>query len=222
MRRNTRSSNVSREYGTHLEPRVAKLEVGMERLTEDVSNLATVVREQGTQMEQEIQKLVVAVTQAAGPRKTDWSTIIAGIMLVMAIGSAVFWPLNQTTQDTKTHAQQVDDALVSHMKLDMHPVGLALVHRIEDTVKNMETSCQKERETLRLHFHEELTMLEKSFLQQFQALNEKTTLHDERLYGRVLKLEEQNVRDVERDKDELTRWRQKAMGLPDEKVTLIK
>lgn len=221
MRRRARISNVPRE-SNHLEPRVAKLEVGMERLTEDVANLATVVREQGTQMEQEIQKLVVAVTQAAGPRKTDWSTIIAGIMLVMAIGSAVFWPLNQTTQDTKVQAQRVEEGLDAHTRLDMHPVGLALVHRLEDGLKEHEASCLKEREILRVHFHEELTMLEKSFALQVQALNEKTTLHDERLYGRVVKLEEQNGRDNERDKDELVKWRQKAMGLPDEKVTLTK
>src|SRR5512137_1127620 len=110
----------------YLEPRVAKLELGMERLTDDVRDLAQVVRSQGTQMEQEIQKLVVAVTQASGPKKTDWSTIIAGLGLILAIGTAVFWPLNQQVQDLKTQQAANHESMVEHQKLDNHPVGAAL------------------------------------------------------------------------------------------------
>ena len=49
-------------HSHNLEPRVAKLETGLEILTRDVSNLVVVVRDQSRNIEGEIQKLVVAVT----------------------------------------------------------------------------------------------------------------------------------------------------------------
>ena len=89
------------ETTNYLEPRVAQVEAGLDRLTNDMRELAGIVRTQGQQVESEIQKLVVAVTQAQAPRKTDWSMLISLAFLVMALGSAVFWPLNQTASDNK-------------------------------------------------------------------------------------------------------------------------
>lgn len=208
----------------YLEPRVAKLEVGMERLTDDVRDLANVVRTQGSNMEGEIQKLVVAVTQAAGPRKTDWATIIAGCALVLAIGSAAFWPLNQTAQDNKAGLTRMEQITDDHSKIEMHPVGLALVQRLESELKAVKENHEKDlrehaqdakdmHETLRTHFHEEMTMQSKIYELQLSALEKKVDLHNDRVYARVLKLEDKNTMDAEREKDELQMWRQKAMGL---------
>lgn len=197
----------------YLEPRVAKLEVGMERLTDDVRNLAIVVREQGTQVEQEIQKLVVAVTQAAGPRKTEWSTIIAGVMLVLAIGSAAFWPMNQTLQDNKANIQSMQIKIDDHSKIANHPVGEALINRLESRLQvNMDWTA-KEHDSLKSHFNDELNELSNFYDSKFTALTEKMNLYNDRLYNRIVELEKRNLSDDERKRDELDRWRHKAMGL---------
>ena len=94
-----------------LEPRVEKLEVGLDRLTYDVRSLAAIVRDQGSNVEKQLNQLTVAVTQAAGPRKTDWTVIISAVFLVLAIGSAVFWPLNQQVSDNKSQLDKVENRL---------------------------------------------------------------------------------------------------------------
>lgn len=205
--------------GTPLEPRVAQLEVGLDRLTDDVANLANVVREQGSQMEQEIQKLVVAVTQAAGPKKTDWSTIIAGVMLVLAIGSAAFWPLNQTVQETKVTMHEIEQKFDEHARIANHPVGEALINRLESQLAIHEEWGTKNHNELKSHFHDEITELSKYYDQRLTALTEKVNLHNERLYGRVVELEKRNLIDDERERDELNLWRQKAMGLGNSVIT---
>jgi hypothetical protein len=210
--------------GTQLEPRVAQLEVGLDRLTDDVANLANVVREQGSQMEQEIQKLVVAVTQAAAPRKTDWSTIIAGVMLILAIGSAAFWPLSQTVQENKQTIEQIRQDVVDHKQLQLHPVGMALVQRLESQLQDHVKSNEKMMEShmndakemhavLEKHFEEMIASQQKIHDLELKALKEKVDLHNDRIYGRVVKLEDQERMEGERDRDELQMWRLKAMGL---------
>lgn len=197
----------------YLEPRVAKLEVGMERLTDDVRNLAIVVREQGNQVEQEIQKLVVAVTQAAGPRKTEWSTIIAAAMLVLAIGAAAFWPLNQTVQEQKVFLSTISQKIEDHSKIENHPVGVALINRLEYQIKDVVIDKNKNYEDLKLQFRGQIMDLERYNDQKLQFLTEKMNLHDDRLYNRVVALESRNLLDDERERDELDKWRQRAMGL---------
>jgi hypothetical protein len=103
-----------------LEPRVTKLEVGLDRLTSDVKDLAGIVRSQGVAVEGEIQKLVVAVTEASAPRKTDWPTLISLAFLILALGGAVFYPLNATVSEIKANqirmvqqGQHDDDILFS-------------------------------------------------------------------------------------------------------------
>jgi hypothetical protein len=104
------------ELRQRLEPRVAKLEVGLDRLTDDVKELSSIVRQQGANTDSQIQRLIVAVTEASAPKKTDWPTLIALIMLVMAIGSAVFWPLNQTAQENKVNLERLSQKVEEHQK----------------------------------------------------------------------------------------------------------
>lgn len=125
---------MSQEKPTNLEPRVAKLETGLEILTRDVTTLATVVREQSRNIEAEIQNLAVAVTQAAGPKKTDWSLFIGFIMLILTIGSAVFWPINQTAESNKTAIHELGSLVASHVALDSHPVANVILKSLEDKV----------------------------------------------------------------------------------------
>lgn len=214
-----------------LEPRVAKLELGMERLTEDVKDLANVVRIQGQTVEQEIQKLVVAVTQASGPKKTDWGTIIAACGLILAIGGAAFWPLNQQVQELKAQQTAYHTSMVDHQKLDNHPVGAALVTRLEEQLKIHAQINEKEmqdhiaqatrdHETMRTHFHEEIEMLQKLTdaklaLAEAEAkgYQSKNDLYIDKLFGRVQILENERTKAADNEHAELMLWRQKAMGL---------
>lgn len=215
-------------HGPSLEPRVAKLELGMERLTDDVRDLAQVVRTQGSTMEQEIQKLVVAVTQAQGPKKTDWGVIIAAAGLVLAIGGAAFWPLNQQVQELKAQQATYYTSMVEHQKLDNHPVGAALVKRLEEqfqlhttqNAKDLSEHIAMDAKEIRLHYHEELEFQQK--LQdaknqlvesEMKGLREKLELYTDKLYARVVSLENTRLNEADKDKQELLLWRQKAMGL---------
>lgn len=185
----------STEKSPTLEPRVAKLEVGLDRLTEDVRDLAGVVRSQGSRMEGEIQKLVVAVTQASGPRKTDWPTIISAIMLMMAIGSAVFWPLNQTAQNNKTDLEHLTRDFERHQQLDNHPVGAAIVDRIEREAKTRSDS----------HAHE-MELLDSRLQDEFKSA-------DAEINRRLAIVEACRTDQTKAELEELRMWRLKAMGI---------
>lgn len=225
----------------HLEPRVAKLEVGLDRLTEDVRSLAGIVRDQGSNIEKQLQGLTVAVTQAQAPRKTDWSVIIAAVGLVMAIGAAVMIPINQTAQDNKVQIQQYHTSMVEHMKLDMHPVGLALVQRLEEQLKIHTEQNQKdlmshitadsaEHELTRKHFHEELEFMQKlndsksQLLEaEMKGMKDRLELYTDKLFQRVVSLESSRITESDKNSNELMLWRQKAMGLssPNAVVPLV-
>lgn len=143
----------------HLEPRVAKLETGLEILTRDVTTLASVVREQGQNIEHELQRLAVGVAAASGPRKTDWATIISAIMLVMAIGSAVFWPLNQTAQNNSAAIQSIEQKFDEHQRLQLHPVGAALMQRLEGQLHDHIANNQRENDSQNAAWSKELDLL---------------------------------------------------------------
>ncbi len=219
------NNKTDNSVGTsQLEPRVAKLELGMERLTEDVRDLAQVVRTQGSQMEQDIQKLIVAVTQASGPRKTDWSTIIAGIMLIFAIGSAVFWPLNKALQDTQTQLNIVTSRIDDHQKLDMHPVGDAIAKRLElqltehiksDEVKlsNHLSDAREMHRVITESFQKDLSYQKQLFDNQLKFMQVKYDTWMEKITGCVEKLQDRNLQIEQENRNELNRWRQKAMKL---------
>lgn len=217
-------SNETETRNQHLEPRVAKLEGQLDRLTEDVRSLASIVRDQGSNVEKQLSELTVAVTQAAGPRKTDWSTIIAAVMLVMAIGSAAFWPMHQTSMENKESVEHIRQEIDDHRQLQLHPVGAAIVQRLEsqldnyivDNRKQMEIHTQDVKEmhtTIEKNFDDKLNLIQRIYDLELSALKEKVQLHDDRLYGRVVKLEDRNVMEMEREKDELQMWRLRAMGI---------
>lgn len=208
----------------HLEPRVAKLEGQLDRLTEDVRSLATIVRDQGITVEKQLSELTVAVTQAAGPRKTDWSMIISAVLLIMAIGSAAFWPLNQTVQENKLALENLNQSFQNHGQLTLHPVGQALLQRLELQLKDHIDVNRREMENHLADAKEMHSIIEKNVTKQIEYiqrihdlelsdLKEKVDLHNDVLCGRVVKLEDQERLKAERDRDELQIWRLRAMGI---------
>lgn len=146
--------NLNTSGGTSLEPRVAKLETGLEILTRDVTSLAHVVREQSKNIEVEVQKLAVAVTQASAPRKTEWPVLIATLMLVMAIGSAVFSPLHQSVANNKSDTQANHALITQHIAQDYHPVSGVVLQQLGARLNKLEANEDErnkaEREELRI------------------------------------------------------------------------
>lgn len=189
---------------THLEPRVAKLETGLEMLTRDVASLAQITRDQGNSIERQIKDLAIGVTQAAAPRKTDWQTLIALVMLIMALGSAVFWPIHQQISN-------LDEQLKIHVVNNQRE----LTSHISDDIK--------EAEAIRLHYHEELDFQKQLLESEIKGLRDKMELYTDKLYSRVVSLEQTRIDLANKDQDELRQWHNKAMGLssPDLSVPLI-
>ena len=194
-----------------LEPRVAALEVGLDRLTADVKDLAAVVRVQGQTVEQEIQKLVVAVTQAQAPRRTDWGTVILGCMFILSLGAAVLVPLNNSMQDNKSNVQALEQKFDSHAALSLHPEGQIIVRSIQKDLddkwatykeqhKDLDTKIQRETQLMTDLITVQLKALDERMQKEFQVLN---TAMDLRV-GHIEKyMEHQDFSDM----DELRKWR---------------
>ena len=181
-------SNTQTQSGysgdTALEPRVAKLETGLEILTQDVRSLASIVRDQSQNLEGEIQKLTIAVTQAAGPRKTDWMTILTGLMFVLALGGAVFYPLNAMVNEIKSTQIENVRKFEDHEKLTLHPVGQAMMAKVQSDL-----------------------------IQQSQVQAKDLQIMGDRILQRVTALEANNNAQALRDNEELRMWRLRAMGI---------
>ena len=128
----TQEENMNEQY---LEPRVARLETGLETLTRNVSEIAISMRENTTAINGKIDGLAIAVTQANAPKKTDWGLFISAIGLILALGAAVLIPLNSSTKDNKQQIEAYHSSMIEHQKLDMHRVGSA---RVDAVVKDMD------------------------------------------------------------------------------------
>lgn len=199
-----------------LEPRVAKLEVGLDRLTEDVRDLAGVVRSQGQTVEQEIQKLVIAVTQAAGPRKTDWGTLISALFLVMAIGSAVLIPLNQTSQNNKDELRALHQEFVEHKNLVMHPVGENRVINMEQRFIDLSANNKAAIDAVGNKLSREIELITTEIRNQVSTISGKydreiSDLGD-RLLSRLNGYDQSQIDLNRRDLEELRLWRMRAMN----------
>lgn len=217
-------ANINKSAGAALEPRVAKLETGLELLTNSVSSLAQIVRDQGTNIESQIKDLAVSVTRAAAPRKTDWQTMISLCLLILAIGSAVFWPLNQTAQNNKEDIKTLTTLIREHVALDNHPAGAALMGRLEGQLKSHIEDNNNQITIHRLMDEKEFKSLDEKLQREF-ALADKTI--DEKIKGmeRVMELvDKQHILRIDKleaktdelnkaDLDELRAWRNKASGL---------
>ena len=121
---------------THLEPRVARLETSMETLTRNVGDLTNTVQRIATNIDDKFEKLNIGLTQAQAPKRTDWSLLLTIGFFILALGSAIFWPLNKNTQDNHTDIQTLSQKFDEHTKLTLHPVGQALLGRLENQLQD--------------------------------------------------------------------------------------
>lgn len=210
-------SNQFEKDPIHLEPRVVKLEAGLDRLTDDVRSLTEIVRGQSSHIDSEMQKLMVAVTQAAGPRKTDWATIISGLFLVMAIGSAVFWPLNQLSQNNSIEIKNLETQISEHLKKDNHPVGVAKIENMEQKFTDLVNSNQRNLDLLDKKLQRETELITTEIKNQVSTISGKydREISDlgNRLLGRINSYDQLQLQSNQRDLEELRQWRLKAMGL---------
>jgi vacuolar-type H+-ATPase subunit I/STV1 len=223
---------------SHLEPRVARLETGLETLTRNVSEMAVSIRENATTTNQKIDSLVIAVTQAQAPKKTDWSLFISIGFFIMALGSAVFWPLNKTTQDNHNEIVAIQQKFENHQQLEMHPVGKALVERLEGQLashislnerelKEHDDADAKMFENLDKKLQTEYQLVNNTLDTKIANLNDKHNLQlqalDEQMQKRFARLETYHTVENQTDQLELRKWRNKAMGLnsPDMVVPLV-
>lgn len=209
---------------THLEPRVARLETGLETLTKNVNDLTISIRENNNIVSGKLDALSVAVTTAQAPRRTDWGVIISAIGLIIALGAAVLIPLNQTAKDNKQVIEKSRDAMADHSKLLLHPVGEALVKRLEEQIvahatandRTMKEHVERDVQTfddLNKKCHTELELITKNLELQLDAANKHLTFFNEKLLIRVEKLELRNLNYDDKNDNELRQWRSKAAGL---------
>jgi len=116
------------------EPRVAKLETSMEMLTNNVNTLTNNVRDQGVDIEKQLRELTASINLVASPKQTNWSTIIAAIALILALGAAVFAPLNMRINENKISIEKLSGFHFDHEKLPLHPVGETKIAGLEGSI----------------------------------------------------------------------------------------
>lgn len=118
------------------EPRLARVEAILESVTTDISALTSAVRTQGENASAQLTQLQVAVTQAAGPRKTEWSTVVAAVALILAIGAAAFAPVVLRVDELARALASLSNDHKEHTAQPMHAVGAARVDWLErDTAR---------------------------------------------------------------------------------------
>ena len=223
----TRSMN-NNDSQAHLEPRVARLETGLETLTRNVNDLTIAMRDNNTEVGRKLDALSVSVTTASGPRRTDWSVIIGALGLIMVIGAAVFVPLNNMANDNKIAIQKSMDVMTDHMKLTLHPVGQALIQRLEEQIIAHALLNEKAMKEHVERDMQEFSDLDKKLQLEYSLVNAKleaqTTALDVRLQkefgltqlrndARLTKLETADNNQQDLDQQELRAWRSKANGL---------
>lgn len=186
---------------THLEPRVARLETGLETLTRNVSDLTVSLREYSSETNRKLDTLSIAVTTAQAPRRTDWGVLISAFALIMALGAAVLVPINNATSENRQYLKDMHQEFVDHKNLTLHPVGSALVNRLETQMALHATQDK-----------EEIATLGKNMSSEIESVNKRSEFFNEKILLRVEKLETRNLNIDDKDNDELRRWRLKALG----------
>lgn len=209
---------MTNKKDSQLEPRVAKLETGLDILTQNVQNLTTAVRENSIAMEDKLERITIAVTQAQAPKKTDWSIVISGVLLIMAIGSAVFWPLNQTSQNNKDDLLRLEQKFDQHQSLTMHPVGEAKVETVENTLESIKTEIVSRDSALDSKIQKEIVLSLQTTDTKINGLDiriqREFNLKNEALDTRLKRMESYMEHQDQADFQELRNWRLKAMRGP--------
>ena len=213
-----RINTMTNRRDSQLEPRVAKLETGLDILTQNVQNLTSAVRENSIAMEDKLERITIAVTQAQAPRKTDWSIVISGMLLIMAIGSAVFWPLNQTSQNNKDDLLRLEQKFEQHQTLTMHPVGAAKVETLEKSLEATKEELISRDSALDAKIQRETVLSLQTADTKINDLDiriqREFNLKNEALDTRLKRMESYMEHQDQSDFQELRNWRLKAMKGP--------
>ena len=227
------STTITSSDSSNWEPRVTRVEAGLDGLKNTVQDLASVVRTQGeqqmaqnTRIESQIQSLTVAVTNAAAPKKTDWNLLLTLGFFILTCSGILFIPLNQTTQATKESLHEVIMSFQAHQQLDNHPVGVALMHRLQSqldtSIANMahDQEVQNADWNRRFNIHDDMDKAEFTSLEG--KLKTEYMLANKTLEQRILIVEGRQKFQDEQDLKELREWRNKASGLsvPDMSIPL--
>ena len=231
----TRNTNTSTTMTTSdnsaWEPRVTRVEAGLEGLNKTVADLAAVIKDQSigqfnqnNRIESQIQGLTVAVTNANAPRKTDWQLLIAVIFLLLAFSGIMFLPLNQTVSVNKEAIQTIANQFNEHQQLELHPVGKALLARVQGQIDAQDLTWDE-----KFKLHDQMDRNE--FMNLDNKLQKEFSLMTDTLKGKQGELEKemgmindkmcQRVSTIEKlmtfhdqsEMSELRAWRNKANGL---------
>jgi hypothetical protein len=156
-----------------LESRVGKVEAHLDSvtrqisdLTADVRDLATSIKIQGTQTEDQIKSLLVAVTNASGPRKTDWNTIALAAGVVVTIGIAVLSPLTMQINSNVIGLEKNQSKIEHHLEGPGHLPALSKIESLEKALKELDSRLQRENTIINENFQDKITNLKKE-LQDF-------------------------------------------------------
>ena len=196
----------------HMEPRVARLEVGLETLTKNVNDIVIAMRENSLSTNTKIDNLAIAVTQASAPRKTDWNLLLTLGFFILAIGSAVFWPLNKSSYDNKVELDNLSTKIEHHIILDAHPVSAVRFAELEKKYEENRTEMVNRDKELNTKIQRETQLMTDLISARLLALNVSMDLK----FGRIDRfMEHQDFGDL----DELRQWRAKANGLSSPNMT---
>lgn len=158
---------------SHLEPRVARLETGLETLTRNVTDLVNTMRENTTATNTKIDNLAIAVTQASAPKETNWGVVISAFGLILALGAAVLIPLNNATNDNKLAIQRHEQTMIEHMKLDMHPVGQSKIEALTREVEFNRLEMTKRDEALDIKIQKETQLMTDLIAAKLVAMDQR-------------------------------------------------
>jgi hypothetical protein len=183
-----------------VEAKVSTLDTNLHDLAVDVKDLASIVRTQGENIETQIQQLMVAVTNAASPHKIDWSSMIALIVLLMAIGAAALSPLYLRIGDLQHESQVLDERFKAHEQLKLHPVGEAKIEYLEKTtalqvdtaakaILALDVKLQKEGQLINDTLKEQMTSMNHSVAELDIRLQREFTMANETIKNTALVLE---------------------------------
>ena len=129
--------------------RVARLETTTEALARDIASLTSDVRtitrlvqEQSSSIERQIRDYVV------GSTKTDWQAWLTAALVALAVGTAAMSPVYWRLDSIGDQVLRVDDGLLEHTRLTLHPVGRA---RIDGLERRFDSAIAELRKEARRH-----------------------------------------------------------------------
>lgn len=225
----TVKNHSSVEKNTNADNRLTRVETELESLALSMDRLSGLVGTLARDTATQIQALTVAVTTAAGPRKTDWSVVLTGVGLVLAIGAAAFSPMLMQINSNKLETDTMWRTFSEHQKLELHPVGASKVENLErtalllsqenkDAILALGTKLQKETELAAEGVKERVnsqtrelkeldTRLQREFLAAQQGIKESALTLQAQMDRRFERAELWQDKQIQMDLEELQKRR---------------